>query len=261
MPSDPDIVRKGVEWRELAERIRQQTPARIMEGRAGSSYRTATQLQLRADHAAARDAVQTELDLSATLGQEFIERWQLFEVCTKATSKAEYLLRPDLGRTLADAARSAIQKQCVGSADLQIVIGDGLSVRAVASQVPKLLPLLFEKAAELGWSVGHPFVIRHCRVGVMNGIGDLLNPKAVVLLIGERPGLATAESLSAYLAYRPRQGHTDANRNLISNIHQNGVPPSEAATRIINLIQAMLKNGTSGVHLKESEPGARIISE
>jgi ethanolamine ammonia-lyase small subunit len=205
--------------------------------------------------------VQTELDLSATLGQELVERWQLFEVCTKATSKAEYLLRPDLGRTLADAARSAIQEQCVGSADLQIVIGDGLSVRAVASQVPTLLPLLFEKAAERGWSVGHPFVIRHCRVGVMNGIGDLLNPKAVVLLIGERPGLATAESLSAYLAYRPQLGHTDANRNLISNIHQNGVPPLEAATRIVNLVHAMLGTGTSGVHLKEPEQGARIISE
>jgi ethanolamine ammonia-lyase small subunit len=261
MPSDPEIVRKGVEWRELAERIRQQTPARLMEGRVGSSYRTATQLQLRADHAAARDAVQTELDLSATLGQELVERWQLFEVSTRAASRQEYLLRPDLGRTLNDAACSAIREQCVRSADLQIVIGDGLSVKAVSAQVPKLLPLLFEKAGERGWSVGHPFVIRHCRVGVMNGIGDLLNPKAVVLLIGERPGLATAESLSAYLAYRPRQGHTDANRNLISNIHQNGVPPPEAATRIINLIQAMLKNGTSGVHLKEPEPGARIISE
>lgn len=261
MPSDPEIVRKGVEWRELAEQIRQQTPARLMEGRAGSSYRTATQLQLRADHAAARDAVQTELDLSATLGQEFVKRWQLFEVCTKATSKAEYLLRPDLGRTLADAARSAIQEQCVGSPDLQIVIGDGLSVRAVASQVPKLLPLLFEKAAERGWSVGHPLVIRHCRVGVMNGIGDLLNPKAVVLLIGERPGLATAESLSAYLAYRPRQGHTDADRNLISNIHQNGVPPVEAATRILTLVHAMLGTGTSGVHLKEPEQGSRFLSE
>lgn len=261
MPSDPEIVRKSMEWRELAERIRQQTPARLMEGRVGFSYRTATQLKLRADHAVARDAVQTELDLSATLGQEFVKRWQLFEVCTKATSKAEYLLRPDLGRTLNDAACSPIRDQCARSADLQIVIGDGLSVKAVSAQVPKLLPLLFEKAVERGWSAEHPFVIRHCRVGVMNGIGDLLNPKAVVLLIGERPGLATAESLSAYLAYRPRQGHNDANRNLISNIHQNGVPPSEAAPRIIDLIQAMLKYGTSGVHLKEPEPGARIISE
>jgi ethanolamine ammonia-lyase small subunit len=161
------------------------------------------------------------------------------------------LLRPDLGRTLDEAARSAIQEQCPHSRDLQIVIGDGLSVRAVSAQVPGLLPLLIAGARERGWSVGRPFVIRHCRVGVMNEIGELLDPAAVVLLVGERPGLATAESLSAYLAYRPRNGHTDANRNLVSNIRQSGVPLVGGAARILNLIQAMLKERTSGVNLKE----------
>jgi ethanolamine ammonia-lyase small subunit len=257
MPSDPDIVRENIvgrsaEWRELENRIRARTPARIMEGRSGASYRTTTQLQLRADHAAARDAVQAELDLSANLGQEFIERWRIFEVSTKAASKPEYLLRPDLGRTLDQAARSAIQEQCPHSPDLQIVIGDGLSVRAVSAQVPGVLPLLFDGARQRDWSVGRPFVIRHCRVGVMNEIGELLNPEAVVLLVGERPGLATAESLSAYLAYHPRHGHTDANRNLVSNIHQNGVPVAEAAARILNFVDAMLKERTSGAHLKET---------
>lgn len=251
MPSDDEIVRKNADWQELENRIRERTPARLLEGRAGASYRTATQLQLRADHAAARDAVQAELDLSANLGQEFIERWRIFEVSTRAASKPEYLLRPDLGRTLDEAARSAIREQCPHSPDLQIVIGDGLSVRAVSAQVPGLLPLLFEGARERGWSVGRPFVIRHCRVGVMNEIGELLDPEAVVLLVGERPGLATAESLSAYLAYRPRNGHTDANRNLVSNIRQSGVPLVGGAARILNLIQAMLKERTSGVHLKE----------
>jgi ethanolamine ammonia-lyase small subunit len=261
MPSDPEIVRKSREWLEVVNRVHAQTPARLLEGRSGASYRTATQLQLRADHAAARDAVQAELDLSASLGQEFIEHWKLFEVSTRAKSKPEYLLRPDLGRTLDDAARSVIGEQCVRSADLQIVIGDGLSVKAVSAQVPGLLPLLFEGARERNWSVGRPFVIRHCRVGVINEIGELLNPAAVVLLIGERPGLATAESLSAYLAHRPRPGHTDANRNLVSNIHQNGVPLAEAATRILNFVQAMLKERTSGVHLKECQQDSRAVSE
>jgi ethanolamine ammonia-lyase small subunit len=262
MPSDPEIVRKNVEWQELANRIHEQTPARLIEGRSGASYRTATQLQLRADHAAARDAVHAELDLSANLGQEFIERWQLFEVSTRARSKSEYLLRPDLGRALDEAARSAIREKCIHSPDVQIVIGDGLSVKAVAAQVPGLLPLLFEGAREKHWSAGHPFVIRHCRVGVLNEIGEQLSPNAVVLLVGERPGLATAESLSAYLAYRPRHGHTDANRNLVSNIHRNGVPTAEAATRILNLVDAMLKERTSGVHLKEEDVGApRLIHE
>jgi ethanolamine ammonia-lyase small subunit len=267
VPSDPDIVRKegvvrkAAEWSEIANRIREQTPARLMEGRSGASYRTATQLQLRADHAAARDAVQAELDLGGNLGQEFVERWQLFEVSTRAKSKAEYLLRPDLGRTFDEAARAAIREQGTHSCDVQIAIGDGLSVKAVSAQVPGLLPLLFDGARERGWAAGRPFVIRHCRVGVMNEIGELLNPTAVILLVGERPGLATAESLSAYLAYRPRQGHTDANRNLVSNIQQNGVSVAEAATRILNFVGAMIEEGTSGVHLKEDQQRSRIISE
>jgi len=251
MPSDHDLSRAQIDWQQLERRIRQQTPARLMEGRSGASYRTATQLQLRLDHAAARDAVQSELDLSANLGQEFVERWRIFEVSTNAVSKPEYLLRPDLGRTLGDAARSAISEQCPHSPDVQIVIGDGLSVRAVTAQVPGLLPPLCDGARKRNWSVGRTFAIRHCRVGVMNDIGELLAPSAVVLLIGERPGMATAESLSAYLAYRPRHGHTDADRNLISNIHQNGVPLPEAATRILNFVGSMLEAQTSGVHLKE----------
>ena len=102
-------------------------------------------------------------------------------------------------------------------------IGDGLSVPAVSRQVPALLPLLYAGAAARGWKTGRAFVVRYCRVGILNEIGELLDARVVVLLIGERPGLATAESLSAYLAYRPRQGHTDSNRNLISNIHARGV--------------------------------------
>ncbi len=251
MPTDPEIVRKQADMQELESRIRERTPARLMQGRSGDSYRTATQLQLRADHAAARDAVQAELDLSANLGPQFIERWRIFEVSTKARSKPEYLLRPDLGRTLDESAHSAIREQCPHSRDLQIVIGDGLSVRAVSAQVPGLLPRLLQGARERGWTVGRPFVIRHCRVGVMNEIGEMLAPSIVVLLIGERPGLATAESLSAYLAYRPRNGHTDANRNLVSNIREDGVPIVGAAARILNLVQAMLKERTSGVQLKE----------
>jgi ethanolamine ammonia-lyase small subunit len=252
MPDDTSIIRKSIDWQEIEKKVREQTPARLMEGRSGVSYRTATQLQLRSDHAAARDAVQTELDLSANLGQEFIERWRLFEISTRATSKPEYLLHPDLGRTLDETAGSIIREQCPQSPDVQIVIGDGLSVQAVSSQVPGLLPLLFEGARIHDWSVGRPFVIRHCRVGVMNEIGELLAPRAVVLLIGERPGLATAESLSAYLAYCPRHGHTDVNRNLVSNIHQKGIPLAEAAARILNLVYAMLMRSTSGVLLKET---------
>jgi ethanolamine ammonia-lyase small subunit len=239
------------EWRELEAQIRARTPARLMEGRSGASYRTATQLELRADHAAARDAVQTELDLIEHLGQEFLSRWGIFEVSTEVRSKAEYLLRPDLGRKFNEEGRGAIREHCAQGCTVQIAIGDGLSVKAVAAQVPALLPLLMAGANERGWRTGRAFAIRHCRVGVMNEIGELLRPEAVVLLVGERPGLATAESLSAYLAYRPRAGDSDARRNLVSNIHAGGVGIAGAAARILKLVGEMLRERTSGVHLKE----------
>jgi ethanolamine ammonia-lyase small subunit len=254
-------IRKDSEWRELEEKIRERTPARLMEGRSGASYRTATQLRLRADHAAARDAVQAELDLIAHLGQEFLSRWGIFEVSTEARSKAEYLLRPELGRRFGEAARGAVREQCLQGCDMQIAIGDGLSVKAVAAQVPALLPLLMAGSGEHGWRTGRPFAIRHCRVGVMNDIGELLRPEVVVLLVGERPGLATAESLSAYLAYRPRAGHSDAQRNLVSNIHAKGVGTAMAAARILKLVETMLRERTSGVHLKEKLETERKIGE
>ena len=185
-----------------------------------------------------------------------MRKWNLFEVRSRAASKDEYLLRPDLGRHLNDASRAEVNRRCTTGNDLQIVIGDGLSVTAVALQTPRLLPLLSEGAKTRGWSVGQIFVVRYCRVGILNEIGELLGPKVVVLLIGERPGLATAESLSAYMAYRPKAPDTDANRNLISNIHARGVSPEQAAQRILNLAAAMMKTHTSGCQLREELPAS-----
>jgi len=239
---------------ELIKALRARTPARLLVGRAGSSYRTATQLELRQDHAAAVDAVHAELDLGSDFGQEFVQRWRLFEVQSCAGSKAEYLLRPDLGRRLSDLARAEILRLGVAGVDFQVALGDGLSAAAVTAQVPRLLPLLEEEARTRGWSFGRPFVIHYCRVGALNEIGELLDPAVVVLLIGERPGLATAESLSAYLAYRPRPGHSDAQRNLISNIHARGVAPEAAVQRIMNLAAKMRQCGASGVSVKEDLP-------
>ena len=192
------------------KKVRERTPARLLIGRAGASYRTASQMDLRAAHAAAVDAVRDELDLHATFGEDFCRIWNLFEVSTEAPSKAEYLLRPDKGRRLNQAARTIVAERCKPQADLQIVIGDGLSVAAVTAQVPTLLPLIISGAEKRGWSVGQTFVVRHCRVGVMNDVGEILSAKVTVLLIGERPGLATAESLSAYMAFGANARHTDA---------------------------------------------------
>jgi ethanolamine ammonia-lyase small subunit len=174
------------------------------------------------------DAVHASWTLLPRSRPELIDSLLLFPTQSRASSKAEYLLRPGLGRKLSEDSRSQIRERCPVGRDFQIVVGDGLSAAAVAAQVPRLLPLLIRGAQERGWSVGRPFVVRYCRVGVLNDVGELLDPAVVVLLIGERPGLATAESLSAYLAYRPRPGDTDARRNLISNIHTRGVPPEES---------------------------------
>jgi ethanolamine ammonia-lyase small subunit len=233
------------------EAIQARTPARILAGSAGPAYRTATQLELRRDHSAAVDAVHAELDLVATFGLEFVSRWQLFEIQSEATDKQQYLMRPDLGRRLDAESRDTLLRQCPSGVDLQIVIGDGLSVAAVQAQVPGLLPLIEHEANVEQWRMGRPFCIRYCRVGIINEIGELLKPRVVVLLIGERPGLATAESLSAYMAYQPQPGHTDAQRNLISNIHKRGVSWESAAKRIVGLARQMCRLKTSGVKVKE----------
>jgi ethanolamine ammonia-lyase small subunit len=235
----------------VLERVRARTPARIFTGRAGAAYRTTTWLELRRDHAAAKDAVCAELDLAGDLGAAFLAEWGLFEVATLAHTKEEFLLRPDLGRSLGAAARAELARRCPAGADLQVAIVDGLSAAAVRAQVPVLLPLLAGEAHRRGWRFGQPFFIRHGRVGLLNEIGEIIDPAVAVLLIGERPGLATAESLSTYMAYRPRNGHDDARRNLISNIHARGVPPDQAAPRIAELAAQMIQLATSGIAVKE----------
>jgi ethanolamine ammonia-lyase small subunit len=241
LPAEPDPLAAALA----------RTPARLLVGRAGSAYRTDTWLQLRADHAAARDAVLADLDLVRDFGPARIAKYLLFWAGTLAKSRAEHLRRPDLGRRLDDESRARVSERCPKGADLQVVIGDGLSARAVAAQAPGLLDALHQEAVGRRWQFGRPFVVSFCRVGVLNDVGDLLDPTVVVLLIGERPGLATADSLSAYLAYRPRAGHTDADRNLVSNIHARGVSIPAAARRIMALAETMRRAGRSGVSIKE----------
>jgi ethanolamine ammonia-lyase small subunit len=236
-------------WPEIVRKIRERTPARIFVQR-GASYSTKMELELRGARASAVDAVWTEFDLQRDFPSDFVEEWKLFQVSSQAETKSQFLLRPDLGRKLNHAGRDLVVQRCVRATDLQIVIGDGLSGAAVAEQVPALFPLLQERAHANRWSVGSSFVVRHCRVGLMNEIGDLLSPRLILLLIGERPGLATATSLSAYMAFCPRSGQTDADRNVISNIHARGLNVEEAADRIANLALQMMQSQRSGTTLK-----------
>jgi ethanolamine ammonia-lyase small subunit len=239
------------EWPEMVRKVRARTPARLLAGRAGAGYRTATLLELREAHAAARDAVWKELDWQSSWEAAFIERWNPLELRTRAHGRQDYLLRPDLGRQFDETSRAQLAAIDSRGIDLQIAIGDGLSAPAVVAQIPALLPLLEAGAGSRGWVLGRILVIHHCRVGILNEIGELLEPPVAVLLIGERPGLATAESLSAYLAYRPRPGHNDADRNLISNIHARGLSAAEAAEGILNFAAQMRKAEKSGYLLRK----------
>src|ERR1700730_5634564 len=135
MPGDKDLFLPS-DFPEILRKIRERTPARILVGRAGAAYRNSTQLELREAHAAARDAVRAELDMESALGAAFIKQWNLFEVRTDARSTEEYLLRPALGRRLGEASRSKLTNRCSRETDIQIAIGDGPSVTAVAAQVP-----------------------------------------------------------------------------------------------------------------------------
>jgi ethanolamine ammonia-lyase small subunit len=187
-----------------------------------------------------------------------VTQWGMFEVATLAATKNDYLLRPELGRSLSTSAGAELRKRCPPGVDFQVAIADGLSAIAVRTQVPSLLPLLSAQAQQRGWRFGQPFLLRHARVGVLNDIGETLNAAVVVLLIGERPGLATAESLSAYMAFRPRAGHDDSQRNLISNIHARGVGSEAAAERIARLAERMMACGASGITVKEEAVGPAL---
>lgn len=235
---------------------REVTSARIFLDGPGTSYSTADLLRLRADHAAAHDAIHSELTIRDPGVRRLVDSVGLFGVSTHATSLAEYLADPGRGRSLDDAARDEIVQRCPPDIDLQVVLGDGLSPRAVARYGAEVLELLHEQAVARGWTVGRPFLVSRCRVGVLNDVGDLLRPSVVVLLIGERPGLQTAESMSAYMAYRPAAGHTDAERNLVCNIHERGTVPSDAVPRIMDLADQMRRAATSGIAIKErGHPG------
>lgn len=250
MTSERDIAEIPDAFRRALER----TPARLMVGRAGPAYLTRDWLKLRADHAVARDAVMEELDFARDLGA-LAATLGLYEVATEARDRVRYIARPGEGRRLSTTARGVVMERTRAGADLLVAVGDGLSSRAVATQVPRLLPELAASASADGWSWATPMFIRQCRVGVMNELGEILGPRVLILLIGERPGLATAESLSAYMAFRPKTGQTDADRNLISNIHARGIPIAEAANRIMNLAKRMAALGQSGVAVKETVPG------
>lgn len=225
------------------------TTARIGAGRAGARYRTGSLLLFQADLAVTHDTLFRDVDPG------LLAAHRLFEVQSAVSQgKQEYLLRPDLGRKLNEDARRVIKEKCVPSPNIQVVVGDGLSASAIEANLAKIFPVLEAGSKSAGLTFGTPIYIKYCRVGVMNDIGDLIKPDVLILLIGERPGLGRAESMSAYMAYRPKAGDTDAERDVICNIFDGGgTNPLEAGAYALQLAKKMIARQASGVKFKQMD--------
>jgi len=222
------------------------TTARIGVGRAGPRYSTASLLLFQGDHAVTQDALYRDVD------QKLLDQFNLFTVQTRITGgKQEYLLRPDLGRLLNDDAKRIINEKCQKNVNIQLCVGDGLSAAALEANLRQIFPVIKQGVQNAGLTFGTPFFIKYARVGVMNDVGELIKPDVVILLIGERPGLGRAESMSAYMGYKPKYGDTDADRDVVCNIFEGGgTNPLEAGAFVVQLAQNMRKSQASGVKLK-----------
>ncbi len=222
------------------------TTARLGVGRAGPRPRTASMLLFQADHGVTQDAIYGVVDEAVK------DEFDLFTVTTRVADRAEYLLRPDLGRRLSDEARVTIDQRCAKGPDVQIVVGDGLSAAAIDNNLREVMPVLLQGLAAAGLTVGTPFFVENARVGLMNDINDIIGADALVFLIGERPGLGIADAMSAYMGYQPAPGKTDADRDLICMITAHGgTNPLEAGAYVVEFVQRMLTNKASGVALRQ----------
>jgi ethanolamine ammonia-lyase small subunit len=220
------------------------TPARIGVWRTGTRPLTKTMLKLQFDHAAAIDAVGGEV-LEKTLAE-----FDLFTVETCYENKEVYLKRPDKGRVLTDAAVETISRRCKKRPQVQVVVSDGLSASAVETNLKDVYPALLDSLEINNLTCGTSFFVKGGRVACMDHIGEILEPEVLVLLIGERPGLVSASSMSAYMCYRPRKGIIESERTVISNIHPFGTPPIEAGAHIGTVLRKMIEQKVSGVKLE-----------
>jgi len=235
---------KNPENKEAYAELKAYAPCRLGIGKAGARYNTDPMLQFRAAHSAAQDAVFNDVD------QDFVDRMGLFTVQTQCDSKDTYLTRPDLGRKLSNEAVATVKEKCAKNPTVQIYVSDGLSSAAVAGNIADLLPGLLQGLQSYHINVGTPFFVKYGRVGVMDQISELTGADVTCVLIGERPGLITAESMSAYIAYKATVGMPEARRTVLSNIHKAGTVPVEAGAHIAEIIKIMLERKASGTDLK-----------
>jgi ethanolamine ammonia-lyase small subunit len=232
--------------------LREATPARVALGRAGGSLPTRAWLEFKSAHAAARDAVRCVFDPEQLATEIGALGADVIIVNSAASDQRNFLLRPDLGRQLDERSRYALQELPGDSKhDLAIVVSDGLSALAVHRQARPLLEALLTKLKSDGWRVAPIVVARFGRVALEDEVGQLLSAPLALMLIGERPGLGSPDSLGAYMVYAPRRGNTDANRNCVSNIRPEGLPIESAVGTIHHLLNEARRRRLSGVLLKD----------
>ena len=230
--------------REELLKYKRKTPARVGISRSGTRYTTDTMLRFRADHASAIDAVFTDLE------EEFLEKNGLFTIQSKCESKDEYITRPDLGRRVSENGIKLLQEKCEKNPQVQIYICDGLSSTAVKANLEDILPSLLNGLKSFNISSGTPFYMKYGRVAAEDEVTEVVGSTVTCVLIGERPGLATAESMSAYITYKGYIGIPESKRTVISNIHRKGTPAVEAGAHIAQVIKKMLDAKASGQDLK-----------
>jgi ethanolamine ammonia-lyase small subunit len=235
--------------------LRDLTPARVALGRAGASLPTRALLEFTLDHARARDAVHAAFDAPALVAALGDLGLAAFDVKSRASSRGDYLRRPDLGRRLDQASQRLLAGRSGGVRQLALVIGDGLSPTAVHAHAIELVRSLVPQLAANDIKIADVVVASGARVALGDEIGAILGARMVVMLIGERPGLSAPDSLGAYLTFAPRIGLTDAERNCVSNIHGAGLSCDEAAYKIAWLIHQGLARGATGVALKDESGG------
>lgn len=252
----PDLSQVDIRKQYLVEKpengaaflaLKAKTPARIGLGRTGTRYRTETMLRMRCDHAAAQDSV------FSMVAEGFAAAHELVPVQTLCESKDEYLTRPDKGRRF-DEENQRIIRETLGQApQIALVVGDGLSSAAIEANAADCMEAIRAGLRSYGLDGGTGLFVKFCRVGASDHIGSLTDAKVVCMLVGERPGLVTAESMSAYLTYEPRIGVPESKRTVISNIHRQGTIAVEAGAHIAELIKTMLEKKASGVELAQME--------
>ena len=224
--------------------MKMKTPARLGIGKAGARYKTITMLRVRADHAAAQDAVFSDV------AEDFIKKNNFVFVKTLCKDKDEYITRPDLGRRFPAEELDIIRKTCGNNPKVLLVVGDGLSSSAIEANAEDIIPSIKQGLKMYGIELGEILFVKYARVGAMDAIGEVTDADCICMLVGERPGLVTAESMSAYIAYKPKHGLPEAKRTVVSNIHRGGTTAVEAGAHIAEIIKRILDKKASGIDLK-----------